>query len=72
MPAYALCTNEQLAEMVRRPVQSLDSLAGIDGVGQARVEKYGGAFLRILKESLPALTNGVPGGEARETSADSA
>jgi|GEM_PF-122461 len=58
VPAYALFTNEQLAEMVRRPVRSLDHLAGIDGVGQARVEKYGEAFLGILNASLPALTNG--------------
>jgi superfamily II DNA helicase RecQ len=71
VPAYALFTNEQLADMVRRPVLSLESLAGLDGVGQARVEKYGGAFLRLLKESRPALTNGVPEGEVRETSGDS-
>jgi superfamily II DNA helicase RecQ len=44
VPAYALFTKEQLADMVRRPVLSLEGLAGIDGVGQARVEKYGDAF----------------------------
>jgi superfamily II DNA helicase RecQ len=48
VPAYALFTNEQLADMVRRPVQSLAEFKGIDGVGQARVEKYGDAFLRLL------------------------
>ena len=42
-------TNEQLAEMVRRPVQTLAGLAGIDGVGAARVEKYGPAVLEILR-----------------------
>jgi len=48
VPAYALFTNEQLADMVRRRVQSLAGFTDIDGVGQARVEKYGEAFLRLL------------------------
>jgi len=49
VPPYAVFTNEQLAEMVRRPVQTLAGLAGIDGVGAARVEKYGPAVLEILR-----------------------
>lgn len=48
VPPYALFTNEQLAEMVRRHVGSLAELAQIDGVGPARLEKYGRAFLEIL------------------------
>jgi hypothetical protein len=47
VPAYALFTNEQLADMVRRRVQSLAGFTDIDSVGQALVEKYGEAFLRI-------------------------
>jgi hypothetical protein len=61
VPAYALFTNEQLADMVHRPVLSLEGLASIDGVGQARAEKYGAAFLCLLKEPRQALTNGVSG-----------
>ena len=63
VPAYALFTNEQLADMVRRPVLSLAGLASIDGVGQARVEKYGSAFLQLLQSSFGAMTNGTAGGE---------
>jgi superfamily II DNA helicase RecQ len=53
VPPYALFTNEQLADMVRRPVRSLADLARLDGVGPARLEKYGRAFLDLLL-SAPA------------------
>ena len=49
VPAYALFTNEQLAEMVRRRVQSIAALERIEGVGQARSAKFGASFLEILK-----------------------
>jgi superfamily II DNA helicase RecQ len=39
VPAYALFTNEQLAEMVRRQVSSVTAMQQIEGVGPARVEK---------------------------------
>lgn len=55
VPAYALFTNEQLAEMVQKRVVSLAGLSEIGGVGNARVEKYGAAFLLVLQESVPLL-----------------
>jgi superfamily II DNA helicase RecQ len=62
VPAYALFTNEQLAEMVQRRVVSVAALREIQGIGDARVEKYGEAFLQILKDA--ALPNTVaPGHE---------
>lgn len=48
VPPYAVFTNEQLAEMVRRNVRTAAELAKIDGVGPARVEKYATAFLEVL------------------------
>ena len=51
VPAYALFTNDQLAEMVQRRVTSAAALRDIPGVGEARVEKYGEAFLHIVKEA---------------------
>ncbi len=51
VPAYALFTNEQLAEMVQRRVVSNSALREIQGIGDARVEKYGEAFLQILKDA---------------------
>ena len=51
VPAYALFTNEQLAVMVRTRVNSKAALGSIEGVGAARVEKYGDAFLKLLEET---------------------
>ena len=50
--AYALFTNEQLAGMVTARVRSESELAKIEGVEKARLEKYGSAFLQVLKTSL--------------------
>ena len=52
LPAYALFTNEQLAEMVRQGVGSLQELAAIEGIGAARIEKYGEAFVRALNKAV--------------------
>jgi superfamily II DNA helicase RecQ len=54
VPAYALFTNEQLAEMVTRKVRTETELAQIEGVGKARLEKYGGVFLQMLKTATAA------------------
>jgi len=45
VPVYAVFTNEQLAEIVRRRVDTLAALGEIDGIGPARLERYGGAVL---------------------------
>lgn len=49
VPAYALFTNEQLAEMVRQRVSSKAQLNQIKGIGAARVDKYGERFLMLIK-----------------------
>jgi len=52
VPAYALFTNEQMAEMVTRRVTSATALREIPGIGEARVERYGEAFLRLLADAF--------------------
>jgi superfamily II DNA helicase RecQ len=65
VPAYALFTNDQLAEIVRRRVSTAAALREISGVGQARVEKYGKAFLEVLKQAaLPVAEVKEPADEA--------
>ena len=64
VPAYALFTNEQLAEMVQRRARSLTAMKEIEGVGDARIEKYGAQFLALLKAEEPSLHNGT--GSAHE------
>jgi len=49
IPAYALFTNEQLAEMAKRRVSSASVLKEIDGVGQSRIDKYGSEFLNAIE-----------------------
>jgi superfamily II DNA helicase RecQ len=48
VPAYAVFNNEQLAAMVTGKVDSLAAMGKVEGVGAARVEKYGAAFLQVL------------------------
>jgi superfamily II DNA helicase RecQ len=52
VPAYALFTNEQLAEMVTRRATTLAALGEIEGVGKARLEKYGKLFLAPLERAF--------------------
>ncbi|MBN1654602.1 MAG: HRDC domain-containing protein [Deltaproteobacteria bacterium] len=55
LPAYALFTNEQLAAMVQHRVTTKAELSEISGVGEARVSKYGDAFLTILSTDIRLL-----------------
>ena len=55
VPAYALFTNEQLAELVTRNVQSKTALGEVPGVGDGKVEKYAEAFLTALKQARSEL-----------------
>lgn len=48
IPAYSIFTNEQLAAMVTGKVDTLTAMGGIPGVGAARLEKYGAAFIASL------------------------
>jgi superfamily II DNA helicase RecQ len=48
VPVYTVLTNEQLAQMVQKKVSSKAGLKEIEGVGEARVEKYGEAVLKVL------------------------
>lgn len=45
---YTIMTNEQLAEVVKQSIKDVSELSRIDGVGAARVEKYGEAILSVL------------------------
>ncbi|HOW13366.1 HRDC domain-containing protein [Methanosarcina sp.] len=48
VPPYIICNNMQLARIsVMRPT-SLNALQGIDGIGKAKIEKYGKEILRIV------------------------
>jgi len=60
VPAYALFTNEQLADMVRGRVDSLSGMSKIDGIGKARLDKYGKEFLGVLRNELTKMSSEPP------------
>jgi superfamily II DNA helicase RecQ len=54
VPVYAVLTNEQLAQIVQKKVNSKAGLKEIEGVGDARVEKYGEALLSVVTKTAGA------------------
>jgi superfamily II DNA helicase RecQ len=54
VPMYTVFTNEQLARMVTDQVRTKAALARIEGIGEARVAKYGPRFLELLVQLLGA------------------
>jgi superfamily II DNA helicase RecQ len=54
VPPFALFTNEQLAQMVERKVTTIKAMEEIDGIGPARISKYGETFVKVLQEELSA------------------
>jgi len=48
LPVYAVCTNEQLAEIAKRKPKSLAECMQIEGIGQGKAEKYVPALLECV------------------------
>ncbi|HEY2709680.1 MAG TPA: DNA helicase RecQ [Caulobacteraceae bacterium] len=51
VPPYVIFADRTLAEIVREKPASLDALAKVSGVGQAKLEHYGAAILEMLREA---------------------
>jgi superfamily II DNA helicase RecQ len=48
LPVYAVCTNEQLAEIAKRRPKSLSECMKIEGIGQGKADKYVPALLECI------------------------
>jgi superfamily II DNA helicase RecQ len=48
IPVYAVCTNGQLAEIVKARAATLADLKKVNGFGDAKAEKYGEALLAAI------------------------
>ncbi len=61
VPVYTVFSNDQLARMVVDQTTTKEALEKIDGVGDARVAKYGPRFLELLIKLLgiPNETSGA-------------
>ena len=61
VPVFALFSNEQLAQMVQRRCASKADLQGIEGIGEAKVEKYSEKLLATLsKFASPPPSSELP------------
>ncbi len=49
-PAYVIFPDRTLIEMARARPKSLDDLSAVHGVGAAKLQKYGAAFLAVIKD----------------------
>ena len=50
VPAYVVFTDATLKDMCRKKPQNLIQFASVSGVGAAKLEKYGGIFLKAIGE----------------------
>jgi ATP-dependent DNA helicase RecQ len=53
-PAYVIFPDRTLIEIAKRRPSSLDELAGVHGVGAVKLQKYGPAFLAVLRDASGA------------------
>ena len=51
VPPYVIFHDSTLLEILKRRPARLDELAQISGVGQAKLAKYGDAFLRVVEDT---------------------
>ncbi len=54
VPAYVLFTNRELMAIVRARPLTANALQSIDGIGAAKVERYGTTILDLVKPAEPA------------------
>jgi superfamily II DNA helicase RecQ len=66
VPPYVVFTNEQLAQMVKLETPTAAAVEAIEGIGAAKMGKYGRLFLEVLAGETPRGAN-AKGGEALGT-----
>jgi ATP-dependent DNA helicase RecQ len=53
VPAYIVFTDKTLIEMAEKRPATLDDIAHITGVGAAKLDRYGLAFLQVINGAAP-------------------
>jgi ATP-dependent DNA helicase RecQ len=48
-PAYVIFPDRTLLEMASAKPHTLDAMSAVHGVGAAKLQKYGAAFLAVIK-----------------------
>jgi ATP-dependent DNA helicase RecQ len=49
-PAYVIFPDRTLIEMAKERPETLDDMASIHGVGETKLQKYGGPFLAVIRD----------------------
>lgn len=65
VPAYAIITNEQMAKVAELRATSLEELRRVEGLGDARITKYGRELLDAARVAMPATATRAAEGLAR-------
>jgi superfamily II DNA helicase RecQ len=60
LPVYAVCTNEQLAEIAKRKPKTITACMEIEGIGQGKAEKYVPALISPFLSSPDTPGNELP------------
>jgi ATP-dependent DNA helicase RecQ len=55
LPAYMVFNDKSLIEMAERRPATLDEMARINGVGAAKLERYGATFLEVITGDAPEV-----------------
>ncbi len=50
LPPYVIFHDSTLLDMLKRRPATLDEMARVSGIGQAKLARYGGDFLSVLKQ----------------------
>ena len=59
VPAYAVFTDAELAEMAKKEQLSMGIIESISGIGKKRAEKYGSAFCEMVQTEKMNETEGT-------------
>lgn len=51
-PAYTVFSDASLIDMVKKRPATLESFLDVSGVGQAKQQKYGQVFLRVIRDGM--------------------
>ena len=51
VPLYAVFSNEQISEMAIQKISTKTALLKVDKVGKSRADKYGAAFIEVVKQA---------------------
>ena len=52
VPAYVVLPDRSLIDMARRKPSTLAEMAGVHGVGEVKLKRYGDAFLEVIQRHV--------------------